>query len=164
MSFNHARWSRSAVLLSSYIMLLPGLRRPHSELLNMHHILPPPSGRCWWSHWCKRLAHPAISFVPLWRFRFFVICGRKKIISETSTGIHCMGLNLKRWISFESSESTLNLIVRPHFKFEILHILLLRSNLEHFFCFLLHVGGRKLEWKFFQVEKTFLLLLALVRV
>lgn len=90
----------AAQSLSSYIMFFLSLCRPNLQLLNMHHILPPPSGRCRWSVWCNRYADLAIYFVPLWRFMFFVNCVGKKLISETSKGIHCEVLNLKSWISF----------------------------------------------------------------
>lgn len=92
----------AAQLLSSYIMLLVSLCRLNSQVLNMHNILPSPSGRRWWSLWCNRNGDLAICFVPLWRFRFFVISEKKKVIRETSKGICCKESNLKRLISFKS--------------------------------------------------------------
>lgn len=100
MSCLHARCS-CLVVVQLHHALPESLQ---AKLLNMHHILPPPSGRCWWSVWCNLNVDLAICFVPLWRFMLFVICGKKN--SVTSKGIHCKELNLKRWINFKVLKDT----------------------------------------------------------
>lgn len=142
MSCLHARCS-CLVVVQLHHALPESLQ---AKFLNMHHILPPPSGPCWSSVWCNCYADLAICFVPLWRFMFFVIYGGKKyIISVTSKGIHSKGINLKRWISFESFKGPLHLTVQPDVKSEILHSRLDETQPWTFCLSALACRGKKKE-------------------